>query len=139
LAFSFGLLGVLGATSACRCPFPRPLPHLFFYFHRHSHSCHWEEGTPSSLYGILLIDMCYGFHDRVCLSPNSLISERTPSEPDARSSMVIFETSPVIPTDTLWFVLLLLIGVLGFMGQVSSSVLSSSPADPDTPRLWRHF
>ena len=28
--YSLGLLGVLGATSACRCPFLCPLPHLFF-------------------------------------------------------------------------------------------------------------
>jgi hypothetical protein len=43
--------------------------------------------------------------------------------PDIRFSMVIFKIPPVIPTDTLWFAMLFLIGILGLIAQVCSLVL----------------
>ena len=43
--------------------------------------------------------------------------------PNIRFSMVVFKISPVIPTDTLWFAMLFLIGILGLIAQVCSLVL----------------
>ena len=45
--------------------------------------------------------------------------------PDTCFSMVLFEISPVIPTDTLWFAMLFLIGILGLIAQVCSLMLLS--------------
>lgn len=44
------------------------------------------------------------------------------------SSMVLFKTSPVIPTNVTWLAMLLLIGILGLTSQVCSSLLPSSVA-----------
>ena len=53
--------------------------------------------------------------------------------------MILFKISPVIPTDTLWLVMLLLIGIFGLMSQVWYFVASSSLADPDNLNLQRRF
>jgi len=78
LSVSFGLLGVLGATSAYT---------LIRAIGKRAHPLH------------LMV-----FFSSTCVMGSTI-------------GMVIFKISPVIPTDTLWFVLLLLIGVLGLMGQ----------------------
>lgn len=49
---------------------------------------------------------------------------------DTHPSMVLFKITPVIPTNFLWFAMLLLIGILGLISQVRPSVPSSSVADP---------
>jgi hypothetical protein len=50
-------------------------------------------------------------------------------------SMISFQISPVIPTDTLWFAMLFLVGMLGLTGQVCSLVLSFSSAGLDPQQL----
>jgi hypothetical protein len=50
--------------------------------------------------------------------------------------MISFQISPVIPTDTLWFAMLFLVGMLGLTGQVCSLVLSFSSAGLDPQQLF---
>jgi hypothetical protein len=50
-------------------------------------------------------------------------------------SMIIFKIAPVIPNDLVWFAMLVLIGVLGLIGQVCTSMTSFSSADPYTPQF----
>jgi hypothetical protein len=45
-------------------------------------------------------------------------------------SMVLFKTSPVVPTNVTWLAMLLLIGILGLASQVRSSLPPSLVADP---------
>ena len=55
---------------------------------------------------------------------SGLDSQRNPL--DIHFSMVIFKISPVIPTHVVWLAMLLLIGILGLISQVCSSLLRRS-------------
>jgi hypothetical protein len=60
------------------------------------------------------------------------------SSNDTHSSMVLFKTSPVIPTNVTWLAMLLLIGILGMISQVRSPLSPSSVVDPAREDAFGH-
>ncbi len=75
--------------------------------------CDWKTSTHFPFSYVLRLAMCVRFNIRVCF-PRSSSQELL----NAHSRMILFKVPLVIPTRALWLVLLFVVGILGFTGQV---------------------
>lgn len=115
-----GLIGVMGATTACECASLDYLACFYFF-------------TPTDTLLRAIGKRAHTLHSLVFYSSSCVVGSTagyvfiwTPllsKEPlDIHSSMIIFKISPVIPTHALWLAMLLLIGIFGLISQVRSSL-----------------
>jgi hypothetical protein len=122
-----GLVGVLGATTACECASLDYLPRVSL--------------TPTDTLLRAIGKRAHTLHSLVFYSSSCVMGSTagyasiwTPllwkELLDIHSSMIIFKISPVIPTHALWLAMLLLIGIFGLTSQVRSSLPLFSVADP---------
>ena len=120
ILYSIALIGVVGATGACGPAFCVYTPNVSLTCHcRHAYPQHWKASTCSPYHGILLLAVCTSFYPRVCLTRVLQMELLTTC-----FRMILFKLPLVIPTRTSWLVMLLLIGIFGFVGQVCYSILA---------------
>lgn len=127
--YSAGLIGVVGSTGASEPAFYHvsiPNVSLTCRF-SHAYPRDWKTSTCFSSSGIHLLAECTSFYSRVCLILILQIELLS-----ACFRIILFKLPLVLPTRTSWLVMLLLIGIFGFVSQVCHLILVLPQSNPVT-------